>query len=173
MERADDLKALSILLSSDPLLYNQISLNKIIHFIILMSKLKNDIILTQPGDRSASEAAVILPPSIEAFLGEALDIQKEHLLKLWEVLKDTIWRLDTSEFLGDQQEMVYQAHGYQYGISKYCLDCTNHFLSMIYISFACIVSPRAPVPKPSVWSLWDSPHAQKSRAASVSTIYSW
>ena len=118
MEGADDLKALSVLLISTPLISNELSLSKIIHFIILVSKLKNDIILSQPGDQSASEAAVVLPPSIEAFLREALDIPKEYVEKLWEALKDTIWRFDTSEFFGNQQEMIYQAHGYQYGISK-------------------------------------------------------
>jgi len=81
----------------------QLTLSQILHFITVASRLKDDILLTQPASVPASQPPDILPPSISAFLGDCCDLLPDFVDRCWDILWPAIW--NDSRFR-DRSEML-------------------------------------------------------------------
>lgn len=116
MTVSDDLEGLLALIQANSEALKGLTLGKILSFVALAAKLKNDILqlLAQPASHPASEAPDVLPPSVEAFLGDSCDIPKEFVDGCWAALKSTIW--NDKVISQDNSEALFQEHGHKSGI---------------------------------------------------------
>ncbi|KAF8799392.1 hypothetical protein BYT27DRAFT_7227884 [Phlegmacium glaucopus] len=69
----------------------ELSLQQILKFITLASKMKNDIILVQPNCIPGSDPPDVFPPSMTLFLKNSCGISESCVTSCWEALKSTIW----------------------------------------------------------------------------------
>ena len=90
------------------------SLEQLIKFIMLASKLKNDIILVQPTSIPESHPPDILPPSITLFLQNSCTISEACVTSCWEALKSTVW-YDSNKFK-DTSESDFAEHSHPMGL---------------------------------------------------------
>jgi hypothetical protein len=68
-----------------------ISLHQLFSFVTLISRLRDDILLAQPANVSASVAPAILPPVIVEFISSCCDLPEDAVDCIWGVLKDMVW----------------------------------------------------------------------------------
>ena len=94
--------------------YPQLSFNQVQQFILLASKLKDDILLAQPSSILAFDPPDILPPTITTFLQHACKISMDCVDTCWNTLKFTIW--DDANGLDDSTIHDFAAHGYSLGL---------------------------------------------------------
>ena len=100
--------------------YPQLSLNQVQQFILLASKLKDDILLAQPSSILAFDPPDVIPPTIAIFLQHACKISGDCVDTCWNSLKFTIW--DDANGLEDSILHDFAAHGHSLGL------CTLHFV---------------------------------------------
>jgi hypothetical protein len=119
-----ELKNLLAQLKAQSDVFHSLTIGKIIQFVACAARLKDDIILTQPANISASQAPDHLPPSIKHFLGQACDIPENYTDACWNAFKDTVWNEGSS--LQDGTEHHIRRHGYGLGISMYIFTLSMH-----------------------------------------------
>jgi len=97
---------------------NTITLNKLFFYTRLILHLKESILLAQPLDQSLQDVAPdILPPSIAAFLSDALDLPGDGLEESWDILKDYVWHCEKVGLTKDDYE-AFKEYGWSRGVSK-------------------------------------------------------
>ncbi|KAJ7104650.1 hypothetical protein C8R44DRAFT_639958 [Mycena epipterygia] len=108
-----------------------LSLAQTLCFSHLLSVLKWDILLVQPVNVSTGteEAPLVLPPSITAFIADAVEIPESSVARFWTRLKDDIWNLPEPT-LSDHEEELFREHGWKRGITSLTMyppshHCTN------------------------------------------------
>lgn len=94
--------------------YPQLSFNQVHQFILLASKLKDDILLAQPSSILALDPPDIIPPTITTFLRHACKISADCVDTCWKTLKYTIW--DDANSLEDSTIHDFAAQGYSLGL---------------------------------------------------------
>ena len=97
---------------SSPLSFNGLTWEQLVQFTTLASKVKNDIILTQPANVPESEPPDVLPPSVAAFLGDSCMLMPAQVEDCWKVMKGVVWRTAPSIPV----ETIFAEHGHQYGL---------------------------------------------------------
>ena len=98
--------------------YPQLSFGQVQQFISLSSKLKDDILLTQPSSILAFDPPEILPPTIATFLQESCNISAACVDTCWNTLKSTIW--NDANSLEDSTVHDFAAHGHSLGLCALC-----------------------------------------------------
>jgi len=94
--------------------YPELSLGKIQQFVLLASKLKDDILLAQLSSILAFEPPVILPPTVTIFLQNSCEISQACVEDCWDILSSTIWH-DMHNF-EDSIIADFAAHGHSLGL---------------------------------------------------------
>ena len=94
--------------------YPQLSFHQVHQFILLASKLKDDILLAQPSSILAFDPPDIIPPTINTFLQHACKLSVDCVDTCWKTLKYTIW--DDANSLEDSTIHDFAAHGYSLGL---------------------------------------------------------
>ena len=94
--------------------YPQLSFNQVHQFILLASKMKDDILLAQPSSILAIDPPDILPPTITTFLQHACDLSADCVDTCWKTLKYTIW--DDANNLKDNTVQDFAVHGHSLGL---------------------------------------------------------
>jgi hypothetical protein len=100
-------------------MFKGLTISKILRFVSLAAKLKDDILLTQPKDVPTNKAPDFLPPSIEAFLSSSCSLLDGFVGPCWEIFKETVW--EGRDLMDTDEEAVFKEHGYHLGISKFPL----------------------------------------------------
>jgi hypothetical protein len=100
----------------------QLTLGQIVHFVTLASRLKDDILLTQPAHISPLQPPDVLPPSITSFLSDCCGLSEDLVDSCWDVLKDMAWQ--ESNVFKDHSEMACVEYGHSRGLSRLCNACT-------------------------------------------------
>ena len=111
------------LLDANPAV-SDITLSQIFHFISFVSRLKDDILLTQPAHWSATVPPDILPPSVIEFLSDGCDLAQEKVETLWGILKSNIW-LDAGAYQ-DCSAAAFAKHGHVRGLAFCTLFPPQH-----------------------------------------------
>jgi hypothetical protein len=107
--------------------YPQLSFNQVQQFILLASKLKDDILLAQPSSTGilAFDPPDIISPTITMFLQHACQISADCVDACWNALKYTIWN-DAND-LEDSTIHDFEAHGHSLGL---CTLQLEHFFGL-------------------------------------------
>lgn len=98
-----------------------ITLGQIVRFLAFASRLKNEILLVQPGSFLLSGRALpALPPSIEQFLSGASQIPLQSISAVWSILGHTAWNLDLDILPASIPTVrsIFVNYGLSRGISK-------------------------------------------------------
>lgn len=105
--------------------YPNLSLDTVQRFILLVSRLKNDILLAQPSSVDESDPPDVLPPTIMTFLQNSCSISEECVNSCWQMLKSTVWLRMKGEEPEDGHGVLedFAKHGHSRGL------CT----SLLYI----------------------------------------
>lgn len=95
---------------------------KILRFIILCSRLKSNILLSQPAEHPVNKPPRVLPQSVHLFLAGACSIPddpREIIEGLWSCVRHLVW--DKNLFSTDptfpMQDHI--SHGYKHGIGEF------------------------------------------------------
>jgi hypothetical protein len=94
--------------------YPELSFTQVQQFIILASRLKNDILLAQPSSVQASDPPEILPPTIATFLQNSCEVSSTCIRHCWEALRSTIWH--NADSVEDTTEQDFTTHGHPLGL---------------------------------------------------------
>ncbi|KAL0954922.1 hypothetical protein HGRIS_003855, partial [Hohenbuehelia grisea] len=105
---------------------------KTYHLMTLMrlaAVLKRDILLPQPINTPHDQAPKYLPPTIEAFLADALGILAKDVRYCWSAIKEEVWDMPTVVLTAVEEEM-FKVHGWKRGLTSRSLYppsqyCTN------------------------------------------------
>ncbi|KAF8229681.1 hypothetical protein L208DRAFT_1285549 [Tricholoma matsutake] len=97
--------------------HSELLLQQIFKFIMLATKMKNDIILVQLTSIPASDPPDILLPLIMQFLQNSCGISKTCVTSCWEALKSAVWYESNS--FKDTSESDFAEHSHSMGL---CLD---------------------------------------------------
>jgi hypothetical protein len=101
--------------------YPQLSFSQVQQFVLLASKLKDDIILAQPSSILVFDPPEILPPTIATFLQHCCDISADCVDSCWHTLKSTVWHNTNS--LEDSTIHDFAVHGHSLGLCALLLVC--------------------------------------------------
>lgn len=94
-----------------------VTLAQLVHFVAFASRLRNEILLVQPGSfQLISNSCPILPPSIQEFISEACLIPRPSINIIWNFLAHTAWSIDLD--ITPAIPAIYARHGHSRGISK-------------------------------------------------------
>lgn len=115
----DSLQYLVRQLDIHPKLLSKLSLMTIHNFIRLCASLRNDILLVQRADHNPVTPPLFLPPTIQQFLAQSLDIPLETVADCWTVLKALCWDDTYTSRLSISTEDVFRKHGVDKGLSAY------------------------------------------------------
>lgn len=117
-----------------------LSTPQILAFFRLASGLKDDILLTQPAEKSMDEAPLILPPSVVLFLGEATAIPPRYIQKLWKESRFVLWSLPSADQAKLDDEHAFIQYGLHRGISEHLPRTHLNYHLIFIISSICDVS---------------------------------
>jgi hypothetical protein len=110
-----------------------VTLGQIVRFLAFASRLKNEILLVQPGSFLPSGRALpALSPSIEQFLSGASQIPLSSISAVWSILGHTAWNLDLDILPSSgipTVRSIFVNFGLSRGISKEFISNFNHFES--------------------------------------------
>ena len=98
-------------LAEFPGLLGQLSFTQIFHFIIYSSRIKNDIILTQPASHTPFIPPEYLSPAVQGFLAEVLQVNVHTVQQCWAAFKDLAWNEEYITQLDGNSEEVFQCYG--------------------------------------------------------------
>jgi hypothetical protein len=102
----------------------ELSFDQVQWFISLASRLKDDILLTQPSSVLAFDPPDVLLPSVSTFLQNNCAISVDCVKACWEMLKSTIW-IDAHSF-EDSLIQDFVSYGHSLGL------CMLLFLFLLY-----------------------------------------
>lgn len=106
-------------LSEHPSLCKILTLDHILRFLSLSSRLVRDINLIQPTSVSASkQAPEFLPPTIAEFLSQSLELSLEEVQQCWDVFGDIVWALPGVKEQEDIVERLFEEHGHPLGVGE-------------------------------------------------------
>ncbi|KAJ3497491.1 hypothetical protein NLJ89_g10345 [Agrocybe chaxingu] len=104
----------------------EMDLETLSQYARLVSALKWDILLPQPLDQSNPDCAPkVLPPSIAAFLSEALRIPQKFIQDSWDILKDYLWETEVVG-LTEGDYKVFKCFGWEKGLTAMALYPPEH-----------------------------------------------
>ena len=141
----NSLRELLLQLGDDVL--NCLTIDKLTLFVDLTSKLKNDIILSQPPTVPVFEPPEFLPPSIRCFLGNSCGLTQTYVDDCWSVLKGVVWHRPA--LLEDSSEVAFGQHGLKQGLSESTVEKSKTPANIIG-SLSCIVPIQSFVPEASM-----------------------
>lgn len=97
-----------------------ITLGQIVHFLVFSSRLKNEILLVQPGYFDIVHMRPVLSPSLQEFLAAASQIPVGSINIIWSALANTAWNLnlDITPASTSTLRSIFVGHGYSRGYSK-------------------------------------------------------
>jgi len=97
-----------------------LTLSQLLTALQLCCCLKRDISLPQPISKSNYDhAPAFLPPTIQEFLSEVLELDIEDVDSLWGIIKDDVWELPTEEETYKLREKYFQKYGWKRELSAY------------------------------------------------------
>jgi hypothetical protein len=96
----------------------ELSFGQVQQFICLASRLKDDILLTQPLSVLALDPPDVLPPTISTFLRHSCGISLACVEACWDTLKTTIWHEAHSL---DKVVHDFAVHGHPLGLCTYIM----------------------------------------------------
>jgi hypothetical protein len=117
---------LSALLNAHPALLSQ-PLENVLCFVMVTSRLKNDILLAQPSRHPVLQPPEFLPPSVVAFLTHSCGLDEPTVGQAWQILRDIVWRESVSFSSQEALEDIFRAHGHQFGFRA------PHFTSLKFV----------------------------------------
>jgi hypothetical protein len=100
-------------------LINDHSLLALFRFLLVATRLKNDIILMQPSTVSDSKPPSGIPPSIKHFLAASCHMPGECVDNAWLLFKEVIWagHFDTTRSEWQEQlDAGWELHGKRCGL---------------------------------------------------------
>ena len=100
--------------------FPSLTLQQLLLFFTLATKLKHEILLVQLSTYSPQTAPLFLPSAIIGFLTEACGFDANTVTQ-WMLLKEVIWQEDHSTFTGVSNadiEAIFHQHGHDYGLGK-------------------------------------------------------
>ena len=114
-----------------------INLVQLLQFVALASRLKDAILLVQPGNFVLGSARPILSPVLQKFLSEACALPVESIVIIWKFLARTVWNMGPIVLPTNGMNLpaLYAKFGHSKGISKYSfITILNHvhFVSSAY-----------------------------------------
>jgi hypothetical protein len=112
-----ELESLLEILKAQPDAFHGLTIGTILRFVTCATRLKDDIMLTQPPEFTGLQAPENLPPSIRLFLAQTCSITDSYANICWSAFKDTIWA--EGEQLQSSMEPHFRNHGHALGISMY------------------------------------------------------
>ncbi|TFK80894.1 hypothetical protein K466DRAFT_503083 [Polyporus arcularius HHB13444] len=114
-----DLNTIFTRLETRPQLRQNITMEQVLGFIALTTRLVRDINHCQPLPVSASgEPPPTLPPSIVEFLEAALKLSPEDAEECWETFREVVWDAPAPEVSVRQVETMFEVHGHPSGLSE-------------------------------------------------------
>lgn len=116
-----ELLNLSQLLASSGLGQQPVNFEQLVRFIAFSSRLKNEILLAQPGTFTLTGSSYpVLPPSIQEFISDACSIPLPLIKIIWKYLAFYSWNmeLDISPASNLNLPSIYAKYGHSRGISK-------------------------------------------------------
>ena len=112
-----NLQFLLAALTSCPTLHD-LTLSQLLISLDVLCALKNDISLAQPHPQRATDPPSFLPPSVEQFLSKCIEIDEDHVVHLWSVIKDIVWSLPSWDESKKIREELFREHGWECELSK-------------------------------------------------------
>jgi hypothetical protein len=109
-------KLISLLTRHSHVLGNE-TLPIIMTFVMLTSRLKNQILLVQPASHHPDDPPPVLPPAIVSFLSSACNLSNQLTVDFWDSLKETVWQ--TAIFDNSLIEGLFRVHGKDLGFRVY------------------------------------------------------
>lgn len=103
----------------------------------LVKHLKDDILLPQPAELTEfDKAPEILPRTIGAFLGKALQIPQDFVQDSWDILKDYVWGCKKVA-LTNEDYALFKLHGWAVGLSAYLRFnlSSNRVLQRVFLTW--------------------------------------
>ena len=94
---------------------------QLVRFIAFASRLRNEILLVQPGSfQLVGHSQPILPPSIQEFISQTCFIPLPSVNIIWNFLAQTAWTIDLDIIpaRGPNFPSIFAEHGHSRGISK-------------------------------------------------------
>ncbi|KAF8228308.1 hypothetical protein L208DRAFT_1292379 [Tricholoma matsutake] len=106
----------------------ELSFSQVQQIISLASRLKDDILLTQPSSVLAFDPPDVLPPTVSTFLQNSCGISMACVEACWDTLRTTIWH--DAQSLEDSLIHDFLVHGHSLGLFAHTLyppqhACTN------------------------------------------------
>ncbi|PPR00011.1 hypothetical protein CVT26_009293 [Gymnopilus dilepis] len=99
-----------------------INLHQVFRFLAFASRLKNEILLVQPGAFQVDRVLPVLSPSIQEFLAEASGVAVQWINLVWHTVGQTAWNLQLNCMIPTPSisaiRSLFSGHGYSRGISK-------------------------------------------------------
>ncbi len=92
----------------------ELSFGQVQQFISLASRLKDDILLTQPSSVLVLDPPDVLPPSVSTFLQNSCAMSVYCVEACWNTLNSTIW--NDEHTLEDSLIQDFAAHGHSLGL---------------------------------------------------------
>ena len=96
---------------------SSITLHQLFVFITVISRVKNDIILTQPTYLSDSTPPAFLPPVIVSFLADCCQLTTDEVEHTWGTLKATVW-CNVSDYHQGPRGGIFAKYGHERGLSE-------------------------------------------------------
>jgi len=107
----------------------ELSFGQVQRFISLASRLKDDILLTQPSFVPAFNPPDVLPPTVSTFLQNSCAISADCVEACWNTLKSTIWNDTDSPEAEKNLVQDFAAHGYSLGLCMLYFAIVEHSIS--------------------------------------------
>jgi hypothetical protein len=89
----------------------------IMTFVMLTSRLKNEILIVQPANHQPDDPPLVLPPAIVSFLSSACNLSNQLTVDFWDSLKETVWK--TAICNTSVIEDLFRVHGKDLGFRVY------------------------------------------------------
>lgn len=93
---------------------SQLLLSQIIALVLLLCRLKNDILLLYPSSALPGNTPPTIPDKTVAFIKETCLMSEQDVEACWEGVNETVWNPDPilSQVLTEEQiQLTFQKHG--------------------------------------------------------------
>jgi hypothetical protein len=100
-----------------------VNFGQLVRFVAFSSRLKNEILLAQPGSFSLTGPSYpVLPPSIQEFISDACLIPLPLINVIWKSLAFYSWNMELDILPESNLNLpsIYAKYGHSRGISKNC-----------------------------------------------------
>ena len=123
----DSLAELLVKLQPYPGLRDELSLSQLWKFITHAALLKKDISLAQHAKHDPSSPPPFLPPVVQTYLSQLLNLNEQLVEECWNVLQDIVWNDDYVAALQEDPEVAFRSFGIQHGLSVFYYTFQKYF----------------------------------------------